>query len=310
MIYSVYWMNVLVPRILEKERVRLFHAANVAVPVLAPCPCVATIHDLVSFRVPGTHGRLYEFYRRQSIPDAARRAARIVAVSESTKRDIEELVGVCPDKIRVIHHGVDDGLAPVADRATLDRARRRFRLPSRFVLHVGAVERQKRLEPLMGAAAAVLRHGLVEGVVLAGEEGPGAADVRREVARLGIAERVHFLGYVTREDLPALYTLARCTVYPSWYEGFGMPVLEAMACGSPVVTSNTSSLPEVAGGAGLLVPPGDSRAIASALERILSDDRFRTELVAKGLVRARQFKWETCAAKHIGVYREVLETPG
>jgi glycosyltransferase involved in cell wall biosynthesis len=303
---SFYWMNARVPSVLRREGVDLFHAANVAVPLFGRSPCVVTIPDMVSVRVPGTFSRFYELYRGAIVPAAARRATRVVAISESTKRDIVELIGVAPEKITTILLGVEKSFAPVTDALELSRVRKWLDLPDRFILHVGAVEKQKRLEPMLRAAAHVLRRGLVDGIVLAGEEGRGALDVRRAVADLGIAERVKFLGYVAQETVPALYTLAQCTVYPSWYEGFGMPVLEAMACGSPVITSNVSSLPEVAGDAGLLVPPGDSDAIACALERILTDDGLRHDLARRGLARAGQFSWEACAAQHVDVYRAVL----
>ena len=305
-LHSVFWMNVLVPGVLARERVDLFHGANVVVPLVGRCRCATTIPDLVSMRVPGTFTRFYEFYRRQAVSVAARRAVRIVAISDSTRRDIIELLEVAPAKVTTIHLGVDSSFSPVEVLPELERVKQQLGLPNRFILHVGAVERQKRLEPLMVAAAEILGKGLIDGVVLAGEEGRGSEDVKRVVAELGISAQVRFLGYVAQESMPALYSLARCTVYPSWYEGFGMPVLEAMACGSPVITSNTSSLPEVAGDAGLLVPPGDSEALAGALERVLANERFRNELISKGLARAGQFSWDTCAAKHADLYREVL----
>jgi glycosyltransferase involved in cell wall biosynthesis len=303
---SVYWMNVLVPSVLKRERADLFHGTNVAVPLLGRSRSVATIHDLVSMRVPGTYTAFYERYRKLSVPVAARHASHLVAVSESTKRDVVELIGIRPEKVTVVHHGVDASFAPVVDPVLLDRVRRQLSLPQRFIVHVGAVERQKRLEPLMHAAAEILKKGLIDAVVLAGEEGYGAEAVRSLVAELGIAERVRFLGYVSQEFIPALYSLARCAVYPSWYEGFGMPVLEAMACGTPIVASNTSSLPEVAGDAALLISPGDDGALARVLERLLTDDHLRNDLARRGIERARQFSWETCASRHADVYRRVL----
>jgi glycosyltransferase involved in cell wall biosynthesis len=305
-ISSVYWMNVLVPRVLTRERVELFHGTNVAAPLVSGCPSVVTIHDLVYRRIPDTLAPFHRFYHRLLVPIAARRAAHLIAISESTRSDIINLVGVRPTKVTAIHHGIDASFLPVTDDVRLASVRSQFCLPNRFILHVGAVERQKRLEPLMVAAADMLKKDLVDGVVLAGEEGRGAEDVRRVVAQLGIAERVHFLGYVAQEVVPALYTLARCTVYPSWYEGFGMPVLEAMACGSPVITSNVSSFPEVAGDAALLLPPGDSGAMVRTLERLLTDDQLRDSLVTKGIQRAKRFSWEACAARHVDVYRQVL----
>jgi len=143
-------------------------------------------------------------------------------------------------------------------------------------------------------------------VVLAGEEGLGAGDVRRVVAELGIGDRVKFLGYVPQEMVAPLYSLARCAVYPSWYEGFGMPVLEAMACGTPVIAANASSLPEVGGDAAVLVPPGDVGALARAMEQLLDGERERAGRASRGLSRARQFTWEACAERHVEVYRRFM----
>jgi glycosyltransferase involved in cell wall biosynthesis len=291
-LYSIYWMNVLVPAILKRERVDLFHGANMVVPLVGGCRSVSTIHDLVSQRLPGTLTLFYESYRKLLDPAVARRAVHIVAVSESTKRDIVDLLRVPAGNVTTIHHGVDSSFT-----------RERFGLPERYIIHVGAVERQKRLEPLMSAAAAMMAKGLVDGVVLAGEEGRGAENVRRVVAELGISERVKFLGYVPQEFIAALFTLARCAVYPSWYEGFGMPVLEAMACGTPVIASNASSLPEVGGDAAILLPPGDVSAMTQALEQLLTDERLRADRASRGSARAKRFTWEACAARHAGVYR-------
>jgi glycosyltransferase involved in cell wall biosynthesis len=299
-------MNVLVPGVLKRERVDLFHGTNIAVPLVGGCRCVSTIADLVSVRVPGTFTPFYDLYRELSVPAAARRAAHIVAISESTRRDILELIRVRPEKVTTIHLGVDASFVPVTDAAQLKRARERFSLPDRFIIHVGAVERQKRLESLMQAAARALEAGLIDAVVLAGEEGRGADNVRRVVAELGIGERVKFLGYVPQEFIASLFTLARCAVYPSWYEGFGMPVLEAMACGTPVIASNASSLPEVGGDAAVLLPPGDVGAMAKALEQLLTDERARSDRVRLGLARARRFTWEACAAFHVEVYRRFI----
>jgi glycosyltransferase involved in cell wall biosynthesis len=256
--------------------------------------------------VPGTFSSLYVGYRRWLVPAVTRRAVHIVEVSESTKSDIIELAGVAPDKITTIHNGVDEGLSPVTDVALLASVRERFALPDRFILTVGAVERQKRLGPFLSAAAPLLRKGLVDAVVLAGEKGRGVGEVEAVVSQLGISEKVRFLGYVPSEVVPALYTLARCSVYPSWYEGFGLPVIEAMACGTPVITSNASSLPEVAGDAALLVPPGDVEAMQQALERVLTDDRLRVDLAAKGIQRATKFRWRTAAIRHVELYHRFL----
>jgi glycosyltransferase involved in cell wall biosynthesis len=303
---SVFWMNVLVPFVLRRERVDVFHGPNIAVPPFACCPSVSTVADLVSERIPGTYTPLYHLYRKLLVPSAVRRAVHVIAISESTRRDVIELLHVPADKVSTILLGVDESFMPVADAGLLDRIRTQYRLPTRFVIHVGAIERQKRIETLVRATAELVGKGLLDGLVLVGEDGLGSGDVRAAVTRCDLAGRVTFLGYVPQEHLAPLYTLAACAAYPSWYEGFGLPVLEAMACGTPVVASDASSLPEVGGDAAVLVPPGDITALTSAIEVLLTDVDQRSERVERGFTRARTFSWKQCAARHVDVYRRLL----
>jgi glycosyltransferase involved in cell wall biosynthesis len=179
-------------------------------------------------------------------------------------------------------------------------------LPERFILHVGAVETKKNIDTLLRAGSSLVREGLVDGIVLAGRDGRGAVAVRRTAARLGVLEKTHFLGYVPLEKMPGLYSLAQVLVYPSWYEGFGLPIVESMACGTPVIASDSSSLPEVAGGAAVLFPPDSVGALEGALGRVLSDRRLRGDLRERGLARAACFSWDSSARRHLEVYRRAL----
>jgi glycosyltransferase involved in cell wall biosynthesis len=309
-VYSQYWMNYLVPRILRRERADLFHAANFSVPVRVPCPCVATIHDLIYARAPGTFEPLYERYLKLTIAAALRRARHIITDSAATKKDLLEFTETDPSRVTVVHLGVGDEYRGSEDRDELRRARQELSLPDRFVLHVGAIERRKKLETLLRAIEPLLTRNLIDAVVLAGEEGHGADDVRCAAGELRIQDRVLCLGYVQQGLLPSLYRLAQVLSFASAYEGFGMPVLEAMACGTPVVTSNVSSLPEVAGDAALMVAPGDVDGLRKALERLLSDSQLRDDLRRKGLARVRGFSWESTAAGHLAVYRRALDGVG
>ena len=309
-IYSLYWMNYLVPHVLRRERVDLFHATNFAAPTRTPCPCVVTIHDLIYARSPGVFEPLYEWYLRTTIPAAVRRARHIIADSVATKRDLIELLGTEARRITVVHLGVGGEYYAGGDSAELRRVRQELRLPDRFVLHVGAIERRKKLDTLLRAAEPLLARKLIDAIVLAGEEGHGADAVGKTAYELGIQDRVVHLGYVPQGLLPSLYRLAQVLSLASVSEGFGMPVLEAMACGTPVVTSNVSSLPEVAGDAALMVSPGDVDGLRQALEQLLTDSRLRTEMAMRGLARARAFTWERTAAGHLAVYRQVLDGAG
>jgi glycosyltransferase involved in cell wall biosynthesis len=306
-IRSYHWMNYLVPRALREERADLFHAANFAVPGRTCCPCVVTIHDLIYFRAPGAFEPLYERYLKLTIPAAVRRARHIITDSAATRDDLLESVSPDPSRVSVVHLGVGDEYRVHSDAGELERARQRLRLPRRFVLHVGAIERRKKIGTLLAATAPLLSARLIDEVVLAGEEGHGAGDVRRTAVELGIQNRVRYLGYVPQDLLPVLYSLSQVLCLASVYEGFGMPVLEAMACGTPVVTSDVSSLPEVAGDAALTVPPGNVDELRQALERLLTDSGLRSEMTRRGLARARAFSWERTAAGHLAVYRQVLD---
>ena len=307
---SYHWMNYLVPRVLDREHADLFHATNLAFPARARCPSVVTVHDLIYARAPGAFEPLYERYMKLAVPSAVRRARHVITDSNTTRDDMVRLVGADSSRISVVHLGVGHEYRVATDMVELEQAREQLRLPRRFVLHVGAIERRKKLDTLLAAAAPLLRANLVDEIVLAGEEGHGAGDVRRAAVELGISESVRYLNYVAQELLPSLYGLADVLSFAPVYEGFGMPVLEAMACGTPVVTSSVSSLPEVAGDAALMVSPGDVEGLREALSRVLTDTQLRDDLRQRGLARARKFSWESTAAGHLAVYRRVLETTG
>jgi len=304
---SYHWMNCLVPRALKRERVDLFHATNFAVPFRSQCPCVVTIHDLIYARVPGAFQPLYQHYLGRAVPAAVRRSRHVIVDSAATRADLLEFVRADPSRVTAVHLGVGDEYCVHIGPDELERVRQRLALPRRFVLHVGAIERRKKIETLLAAAAPLLKAGVVDEVVLAGENGHGADEVRCAAVELEVQDRVRYLGYVAQDMLPALYGLAQVLSLASVYEGFGMPVLEAMACGTPVVTSNVSSLPEVAGDAALMVAPGRVGDLRQALQRLLTDAGLRSEMTRRGLARASAFPWERTAAGHLAVYRQVLD---
>lgn len=305
-IHSVLWMNVFLPHALRQEAVDVFHGTNYALPERTACRTVSTIHDMISARVPGAFEPVYQRYMRSLVSRVARRSDHLIADSQATKNDIVEVLDVEPDNVSVVHLGVGDEFRGAFGQDYLNEVKARFALPSRFVLHVGAIERRKRLETLIGACAELVKKELLDAVVLAGEEDYGAADVKRTVIKLGMEKSVLYTGYVEQRLLPGLYVLADVVSLASAYEGFGMPVIEAMACGTPVVTSNVSSLPEVAGNAAVTVPPGDENALARAIESLLTDPELRRRMIERGQNRADSFRWEDTAAGHVEVYRRVL----
>jgi glycosyltransferase involved in cell wall biosynthesis len=234
-----------------------------------------------------------------------KRADRVIAVSEATRRDLIEFYQTPPAKISVIYHGVSPEFRPVQEKERLLAVRYKYGLDQRpFILSVGTIQPRKNYQRLVQAFASINQP---LSLVIAGSEGWNCDDVYREVEKLGLADRVYFPGFVAEEDLPVLLSAATLFGYPSLYEGFGLPVLEAMACGTPIVAANQSSLPEVVGDAGLTVDPTDVAALATAITRLLDDPSLRERLSAAGLAQAARFTWPTMAAKLLRVYQEVIE---
>jgi glycosyltransferase involved in cell wall biosynthesis len=283
----------------------LFVPAHV-IPLRHPAS-VVTIHDLGYLHHPESHPavarRLLDLTTRWSV----RVARRVVAISDTTRRDLIAHYGVPAARIQVIPHGVDHAMRPATGDAIAD-LRRRLDLPEAYVLFVGTIQPRKNLGRLADAMGVVARAGLPHRLVMAGKQGWMATEVETEIARSDVADRVRYLGYVPSSDLPALYTGAAAFCFPSLYEGFGLPVLEAMACGTPVVASNRSAIPEVAGEAALLVDPTNPRAIGEALCHVLSDPPLRTELVERGHRRTRRFTWERTAIETIALLRAVRDS--
>ena len=303
---SPLWLNSVVPRFLKRAKVDLFHGANFVIPVRSICPSVSTVHDLAFMKAPEAYGVAYRNYIRLQVRSAVSEARHFICVSNAAKNDLVGVLGVSEKRVSVIHHGVADEYRPIEDNAQLEEVRGKLGVPARFALHVGVVQRRKNIETLIAAAAPLIRDGILDGVVLAGQEGFGAERVREAAAVAGIRGRVFFLGHVPQVSMAALYGLAAVVVMPSWYEGFGMPVLEAMACGTPVVASSTSSLPEVVGDAALTVFPDDTAGLRQSICRLLADSTLYATMRRRGLERARLFSWTEAASHHLQVYRAAL----
>jgi glycosyltransferase involved in cell wall biosynthesis len=299
--------QVKIPLVLRREKVTLFHAPHYVLPPLVRCRSVVTIHDCIHLMFPQyLPGRLAFRYARASIGLAARRAARVLTVSESSKRDILRFVDTEAEKIDVIYNAYDERFGVEPNEEDVVRVRERYQLHDEFVLYAGNVKPHKNLERLIEAFDIVRRRNLDHlKLVLIGDEISKYAALRRAVHRHQLHKYVRFLGYMPEETLAVMYRLAGVFVFPSLYEGFGLPPLEAMASGTPVVTSNVSSLPEVAGDAAILVDPYDPHAIADGIERVLTDEELRRGLRAKGIARAKQFSWEHSVRRVREIYSEV-----
>jgi glycosyltransferase involved in cell wall biosynthesis len=283
----------------------LFHAPDFFLPpVRRNTPTILTVHDLSFVREPETVMPGMTRHLNTWVPYSARQADHIIAVSEATRRDLIELYHISPDKITVLYHGISPDFRRVEDTATLAAIRHKYGLGQRpFVLSVGTIQPRKNYRRLIQAFA-LLDEPLA--LVIAGGKGWDYEDVFAEVNRQGLAERVHFPGFVADADLPALYSAASLFVYPSLYEGFGLPILEAMTCGTPVVASNQSALPEVVGQAGLLVEPRDIQALAAAMSRLLADEDLHQKLAQAGRIRAAGFTWSHMAVKLTALYRQLI----
>jgi len=308
---AILWHRLQLPLPVESFTgpVDLFHSPDFTLPPAWRARTLVTVHDLSFLRYPeGADPRL-RAYLMDAVPRSVRRADHVLADSQNTRDDLVALLGVPPEKITVVYPGVEPRFRPLDDPGVLSAVRERYRLPERFILHVGTLEPRKNLVRLMEAYALLSEHGVATdevSLVVAGGRGWLYEGIFQAVERLGLAGRVTFTGFVRDEDLPALYNLADLFVFPSVYEGFGLPPLEAMACGTPVVVSNTSSLPEVVGQAGLLVSPTDVGALAEAMARALRNGELRARLRARGLEQARRFTWQKVAEETLRAYRSLV----
>jgi glycosyltransferase involved in cell wall biosynthesis len=283
-------------------------APDFVAPPAARARTVVTVHDLSYLTVPQYADPGLRQYLATAVPRSLRRAAHVVAVSEATRRDIIAHLGLPPGRVTTVYNGVDPRFRPL-DPAARAATRARLGLPERFILTVGTIEPRKNHVGLLRAFVRLAAAQPDLSLLIGGRRGWLDGPIFEEAARLGLGERVRFLGAVPDADLPALLGAASVFAFPSWYEGFGLPPLEAMACGTPVVTSNASSLPEVVGEAGLLVDPGDDAALAAALGRALTDEALRADLARRGPDRAARFTWAATARRLLEVFQRALTTP-
>ena len=284
----------------------LFHATEHLLPPLRGVPTVLTVHDLIFRHLPEHHKPLNRWYLNLTMPLYCRRATHLIAVSEQTRRDVVALYGIPAERITVIPEAPAPGFAPVSAEAVAD-ARARYHLPERYLLAVGTLEPRKNLTRLVEAWAPLYQAGSAPPLVLAGKRGWLNDDFFAALERSPARDGVVLTGYVNDADLPALYTGAALSICASLYEGFGLPLLEAMACGVPVLCSNSSSLPEVAGGAAVLFDPRNVADMTATLARVLADGALRQDLAERGRARASQFSWAATARQTVAVYQRVLE---
>ncbi len=296
------WEQLLAPALLRLGRADVYHGVLNVMPLACPVPAVVTIHDLSAFLFPHTFRRVNRTYTRWAIRVSCRRAAHLIAVSEFTKREIVRWMRVPPERITVTYDAVDARFAP-PDPAEVERFRRAKGLPERFVLFLGTLEPRKNI-PLLLDAYAMIARSTDAPLITAGSKGWLYEPILARAEQLGLGDRLRFAGYVDQAEQHLWYAAATLFAFPSLYEGFGMPPLEAMACGTPVVVSSSSSLPEVVGDAALTVSPSDPEELAEAMHRLLADGELRQELRARGLRQAQRFSWRETAERTLAVYQK------
>ncbi len=301
----ILWEQLALPWVVRRAQADVLHATAFVAPIVRPAPTIMTIYDVSFALFPQFFRGFNQTYLRVGTCWSARHARRIIAISECTRRDVHRLYGVPLDRIDVAYPGVDETLKPPhPDR--VQQFRQDKRLPDKFLLYLGTLEPRKNLMLLVQAFAQLKRVCPDAVLVLAGDIGWLADEIFAVIESCGVKDSVVLPGYVAAEEKALWYAAATAFVFPSLYEGFGMPPLEAMACGTPVVTSNAAALPEVVGDAGLMIAPDDVSGWAAVLKRMWTDAADRAELADRGVKRAQRFTWQVTARQIVQAYRHLL----
>jgi glycosyltransferase involved in cell wall biosynthesis len=293
---------------LRRNPVDVLHV-QFASPPFSPCPVVVSIHDLSFEHLPQTFKRRSRMQLRLTVRRSARNAAQVIALSEHTRTDLINTYKLRPEKVNVVPLAAPAAFAPVRDDNELQRVRQTYGIDGDYILSVGSIQPRKNLSRLIKAYSVLRREhtaGKLPQLVLVGKNAWLFEETFRSLKDLEVGRSVILTGYVPESDLPALYSGALCFVYPSYFEGFGLPPLEAMKCGAPVIVGNKTSLPEVVGDAALLIDPFDVNAIAGAIQKMISDSDLRAELRVKGLRRAAYFNWKETARQTLAVYEKAF----
>jgi glycosyltransferase involved in cell wall biosynthesis len=304
------WQRVSIPLPVEIfiGGVDVFYSPDFVLPPTLSKIKILTVHDLSFKRVPETALPKLKWYLEGAVPRAIKRADLILADSNSTRDDLIDLFNLPAERVQTLYSGVEPYFRRVSDGSTLEAVRTRYGLAKPFVLSVGTIEPRKNLVRLIQAYSRLPQLGDLD-LVVAGSRGWMYEEIYRAPQKFGVDPGVRFIGFVPESDLPALYSLARLFVYPSLYEGFGLPVLEALSCGAPVIASNSSSLPEVAGQAAVLVEPHDTDALAEAMARLLEREDERGQLSRLGPARAAKFSWDASACQLLAAFATLFPSP-
>jgi len=300
----IAWDYFFLPAALRRDKIDFVHYFKPATTPFKKPRAIATMYDVIPLLYPETQTKIQLAYWKNQLPLVAKTCEHLLTISECSKKDIVEQLQVSPEKITVTPLGVDARYAPVSE-IEKNIVAEKYKLPKDFILYLGTIEPRKNVARLVRAYNRVAEN-IPHDLVLAGKWGWSFEDVEKEIVKSPFKNRIKVLAHVEHESLPALYSTAAVFVFPSLYEGFGLPPLEAMACGTPVITSNVSSLPEVVGDYALKINPLDEVALAEAMEKIVSDSALRERLITGGLVWAKKFNWDRTAQLTMDVYRKLL----
>lgn len=306
--FQLIWDQVLLPISLKKEKVDLVHNTKSSTSIINPCYSVVTIHDIIPIVYKQTEKFTNYLYWNLQIPLAAKHANQIITVSESAKKDIVNYYKIREDKISVIYNGVSEKFRIIESKKELDQIKSLYSLPDKYILYVGTLQPRKNLPLLIKSyGKLVADKKITHKLLIVGREGWKYSAIFSLIKELHLEKDIIITGYIQDDDLPYIFNLANLFVYPSIYEGFGLPPLEAMACGIPVITSNTSSLPEVVGNAGIMINPYDVDCLAKVMFEALTNEGLRRDMIKKGLERSKLFSWEKTARETLKVYEETMK---
>jgi len=301
----ILWEQFILPIHLFRKKIKVLHSIHYTIPLFAPCRRVVTFHDMTFFLFPEKHLLIKKLFFRLIIPFSAQKADRLIADSKNTKNDMEKILRISPRKIDVVYGTIDPIYRPVEDIDEVTKIKNKYRIQNKFILYVGTLEPRKNIVSLIRAYHKLISQKCIKHqLVLVGKKGWGYQEIFKTVKNLNLKKKIIFTGYVSKSELVFLYNAADFFVYPSFYEGFGIPPLEALACGTPTIASNISSIPEVVGDAGILVNPHSIEELCRAMHEILINEKLRQELREKGLKRAKDFSEERLAKNTIESYKK------
>ncbi len=299
------WDQFTFPGMAKKDHVDILHQPCFSAPVFYSGKIVVTIHDLIAIKF----GQDIPLYSRQFfgkwMPFSYRFADRIIAISEHTKKDIIDILKIPEEKITVIYEAADEACKYVADQKIIDSVKSKYGISGNYLIHIGTINPRKNLEFLIKVFSEVVKKHHDLKLVITGKKGWYYEGLFKLVEELSLKKNVIFTGYIEDDEKPALYTGAKIFLFPSLYEGFGLPILESMACHTPVISSNTSSLPELIGDAGIKISPHKKDQWVQSINKLLANEEYRQELVAKSLVQLKKFSWDKCAKETIKVYEDL-----